>query len=295
VSAARDAKNQIEFEFSDPEVFKKLFSFFKGIKATEIYLRFTPKNLTFFTQDQKMTLRVVAHFNGSQATRYYCEGTFWMSVSNDSVKAIFASINKSFMSIRLEKSPLEEEELVITLIDPSVQKNCNYRVRTNDCASDCVKSLQQAEATIASLGNDKMDGNCVLAFTLSTQLLKKTMNDSANVGDNITIEKSGDYYLRFLVVSPQVQYEELYENSEAIKLTSMVGKNELFRCSTGTKSLCALADAVPTDDVRIMIPHPSRDEMSVPNIICRSVLDERLTIWTVVSAATAPAGAAAAR
>src|SRR3989344_3449699 len=86
VDSPKDPNNRLEFVYSDPMVFKSLFTYFKNIKARELHLRCTPKGLTFFARDHLKISRIVAHVAGEHVNWHYCESEYWLGINRDNVE-----------------------------------------------------------------------------------------------------------------------------------------------------------------------------------------------------------------
>ena len=245
VEIPSDDENRLEFVYDDPMMFKSMFTYFKNLKARDIHVRCTPRDITFFTRDSTRTCRIIAKLPGAQMNHYYCDGTFWLGLNRDSVEKIFACIDKSFYKITLFYRHDDTEHLVVRFKDPELEKDCNYKTRVS--VLDLDEDLVAAETmTVADWLK-----SFPIEFTLSAKQFKKTVTDASHHSDTITAEKLGAHPFQFTYSKAGMVYHETYRNPAKICLRSTVPDDGIFRCTIKLAHIKSLACAMVTSQIRI--------------------------------------------
>lgn len=247
VDSPKDIVNRLEFAYSDPTVFKSLFTYLKNVKARNIHLRCTPKGLTFFARDHSKTSRIVAHVAGDQVNWHYCENEFWLGINRDNVEKMFAAIDKTFFKITIIQTHDDINTLSFIFKDAEVDKECNYKVTLSTYAPD--EDLYDAEKILSP---DAMRTHFPIEFTLTAKQFKKTINDASNYSDVVTFEKPGGHPLQLTYAKQNMMYNEVYRNPAKIFLRSDVQPDSTFRCNIKIFNVKSLASSMVTDDVKIL-------------------------------------------
>lgn len=271
VDTPKDANNRLEFVYGNPSVFKSLFTYLKNLKARDVHLRCTPRGLTFFARDHTKTSRVVAHVAGEHANWHYCESEYWLGLNREHVEKMFASIDKTFFKITIIQGHEDSNSLTFVFKDAEVEKECNYRVTLSAYAPD--EDLYEAESVLRELTL-----TFPIEFTLTAKQFKKSISDASAYSESVTFEKLGAYPLQLTYARSNMSYNEVYRNSEKIRLRSSVGDGAAFRCTVRVANVKSLAASMVTDDVRILCREDG-------DILFRSAIDAKAL---VVSTMTKP-------
>lgn len=271
VDSPFDANNRLEHAYSDPSIFKSLFTYFKNIKAREIHMRCSPTGLTFFARDHSRTSRVVAHVAGDQVNWHYCEEEFWIGINREHAEKMFAAIDKTFFKITITQSRDDTNNLTFIFKDAEIDKECNYKIILSSYAPD--DELYDAESILTPAG---LIDNFPIEFTLSAKQFKKSIGDASNYSDTITFEKPGSHPLQLTYIKPSIVYNEVFRNDEKIHLRSAVSSNANFRCTVKIANVKSLASSMVTDDVRILC----REE---GDILFRSAIDVKALVVSTMT------------
>ena len=265
-------EDMLEFVYGDPTVFKSLFTYFKNVKTREIHLRCNPQGLTFFARDHSKTSRIVAHVAGEHVNWHYCEGEIWLGINRDNVEKMFSTIDKSFFKITIlyRKKELNENDLIFIFKDPSLEKECEYRIQTSTYTRD--DDLYDAEK---ALDPASINTTFPVEFTLSAKQFKKSIGDASHYSDTITIEKIKQHIL-FTYEKPNMKYIETYRVAEKIKLRSSIPESVMFGVRIKILNVKSLANSMVTDDIRILC---RGDE----DILFRSALDEKALVVSTLT------------
>lgn len=247
VETPADPENRLELVYEDPTMFKSLFAYFKNLKARDIHIRCTPEGMTFFTRDQTMTSRIVAHVPGARMNHFYADDAFWLGLNRDNVEKMFASIDKSFFKITILHRHDEPDSITFVFKDHDIDKECNYKVSMSALEPD--EELRAAEA----MTTDAALAQFPIEWRLTAKQFKKTIGDSSNYSDTVTVEKLGQMPLQLTYSRVNaLTYHEVYRSPEKIRLRSEVGEGQTFRCTFKVTNVKSLAAAMVTDTVRIL-------------------------------------------
>ena len=262
VNTPKDSNNRLEFIYSDPSIFKSLFTYFKNVKAKDIHLRCSPEGLTFFTRDHSKTSRIFATIYGKYVNWYYCVETFWVGINRETIEKVFSSIDKTFFKIVIIQSKDDKNSINIIFKDCDIEKECNYKILLSSYSRD--EDLYMAEKILEN--NDFL-----LEFTLTSKQFKKTINDAANYSDFITFEKILSNPLKLMYAKSNISYNEVYRSDEKILLTCNIESNNTFRATMKLNNIKSLASSMVTDDIKILC---KSDE----DILFRSEIDSKALI-----------------
>jgi hypothetical protein len=271
VDSPKDSNNRLEFVYSDPTVFKSLFTYFKNIKARDIHLRCSPTGLTFFARDHSKTSRVVAAVAGEHVNWHYCEGEFWVWINREHVEKMFAAIDKTFFKITILQAQDDPNSLTFIFKDAEIDKECNYKVTLSAYAPD--DDLYEAEQTLTP---DGLLTNFMIEFTLTAKQFKKSVSDASNYSDTVTFEKIGAHPLQLTYNKANMAYNEVYRTAGKIRLRSSVEDGANFRCTVKIANVKSLASSMVTDDVRILC----REE---GDILFRSAIDAKALVVSTMT------------
>jgi len=271
VDAPNDSKNRLEFVYSDPMVFKLLFTYFKNIKTRDIHLRCNRAGLTFFARDHSKTSRVVATVAGEHVNWHYCQDEFWIGINRENVEKIFAAIDKTFFKITIFQTIEDPNSLTFVFKDADIDKECNYKIILSTYAYD--PDLVEAEQ---SLTPDALQNQFPIEFMLTAKQFKKTIGDAVNYSDMVTFEKIGHHPLQIVYVKANMVYNEVYRTSSKIHLRTSVPEGATFRCAVNVANVKSLASSMVTDDVRILCREDG-------DILFRSAIDAKALVVSTLT------------
>jgi hypothetical protein len=271
VDAPKDPNNRIEFAYSDPSVFKSLFTYFKNIKAREIHLHCHKNGLTFYTRDHSKTSRIIAEVSGHHVNWHYCANDYWMSINRDSIEKIFSTIDKTFYKITIIQTHDDIDSLTFIFKDADIDKECHYKISLSYYSPDEdlyeIKEIITPEALLL---------NFPIEFTLTAKQFKKSISDASNFSNTITFEKIGTHPLQLNYSKSNLIYHEIYRASEKIHLRSSIAENEIFSTTIKIINIKSLAASMVTDDIRILCREGA-------DILFRSALDEKALVVSTIT------------
>jgi len=253
VDAPFDVNDCIELAFGKPMTFKALFAYFRGMKAHNVHCRCTPEGITFRMWDSEGVSRIFAVLPGGDMNHYYCDATYQLGISRESVDKIFASIDASYHKITLAVASDDTQHLHIIFKDSEIDKVSDYKVELIDLADDAELSGLEAEVAPASLAEYP------LSFTLGAKQFKKSVTDAHNIGaDAISIEKYHPHPpqkpnpLQLICAKGKVKCTEVFNTDEKIKLRADIKPGEFFKYVASVPKLKPLASVIPADEIEVI-------------------------------------------
>jgi hypothetical protein len=268
-----DPQNKFELVYSDPKMFKGLFTYFKNIKSDNFHIRCSKEEITFFTWGINKENRVIAKIDGNSLNRYYCEETFWMGAKRDKFYQVFTTVNKSFSKVTIVCKHDDDAHIEVIFYDGVLDRNCTYKIKLKELDED--NKLFEAEALISEAALRKYPIN----FVLSSSQFKTSITDASSIENKITIEKIGNSPLQITTPSGKdIVYEEVYKSDTKIKLISSVEDSMTFRCSFIGSNIKFIATSLVTGNVQIFASESD-------DLILRLIID-KLVINTMIQTET---------
>jgi len=271
IDSPRQPEHCIEFIYDDPLILKSIFAYFKNLKSRIIHVRCNKEGLTFFAKDHLETSRVVAKIMGEHSVLWYCEREFWFEFAREQVEKIFSTIDKTFSSFAMYQDRDQGDMITFSFEDPEIKKECKYRISLKSYEKDI--ELRNAESLLANTDDYKVE------FTLSSKQFKKSISDACCHSKTITydITNNEECILRMMYTLPEMVFDEIYQDSEKIKLKTKLTPSEHFQCEINIVNIKSLAMSMVTDNVRISCT-------SGAYLILRSLFEEKsITLDTVVN------------
>lgn len=249
VSQPHISDNVLELSHDDPNVFKSMFTFFKNIKVSDIIINCTSEDMTFFTQDSNRRLLICCKLRGKDLLSYYCSIPHSFSISNiEQLGNIFSTIDKTTNKITISKSTYKPNVLNVTFEDLEIEKACIYDININLTAKN--------DTNIVDILVPLLDESRTYAieFTLSAKHFKKTINDPMTVTKYLTLRAQkieNDIFLSFKYNVNSLQYEEIYNKVEKIKLGYFT-EDPICDVTFDLEAVKALASSMVSDEIKIM-------------------------------------------
>jgi hypothetical protein len=243
VDSPKCSEHNIEFVFEEPMIFKSIFAYFKNLHTHDIYMRCNKEGLTLFAWDHSKASRVVIKFKGSNSILWFCDKETWIGLNRAFVEKIFASIDKSFSTISIYQDTESPDSITISFEDSEIKKECNYCIKTTHLERD--DELRSAELLTSA------DMKYKIEFTLTSKQFKKSVLDAINYTGTITYDKIDGYPLRLMHNRVEMDFSEIYNDAEKIKLKTNLKEHEHFQCDVRLANIKSLATSMVTDNVCI--------------------------------------------
>lgn len=102
VENPENERNHIEFLYDNPEIFKKILSYFKSHAVSNIFITFKEKYILFWCEDNLKKNQIRVKIDCNLINRYYCLETLNIGISCDHLEKIMTTIDKTYNSILIQ-------------------------------------------------------------------------------------------------------------------------------------------------------------------------------------------------
>lgn len=275
VEAPSDSDLRLEFAFDRPPVFKKVFTYFKGINADTLYFLCTAGGFSIVTRDRFRKARVVTSVPAEAVNSYYCDrGGMLFSLRHTDVADAFNSIDKSFWKMSISARHDIPDEITITFKDHVLGKECVNRVKVTILTEipEDDRDLLDAQALI----KPRALGAAPVRFELTAKQFKKTISDAVRRKSTaLIVEKLGAHPMQIVDKGEGSgggsAYNEVYRKAAAISLKSDVADDDVMRCTFQVAVVKSLATAMVADVVGI---HCYRDGSGKDMVLVSPIVDD---------------------
>ena len=100
--------NVVELEYTNPIMFKRIFSLLKSMEITDVSLVFRQEGLVIVGLDSENRNTVYVNIHGKKLTSYYCHAPLRMGIQLKGMTAITNTISKDFSTIRLYTNQMDQ-------------------------------------------------------------------------------------------------------------------------------------------------------------------------------------------
>uniref|UniRef100_A0A6G7KUF3 PE301R n=1 Tax=African swine fever virus TaxID=10497 RepID=A0A6G7KUF3_ASF len=241
-------QSRLEFSYVIPLLFTNLFIYFTNLTSTNILVRCTPTEITFFSRVQSQASFVIATIDGKNVYHYYASVVFWLRINTELVAKMFISIVRSFLQITIVHRYVKPATLFFIFTDFVIDKECTYHITVSEPELDM--DLIAMEKSISA---ERLK-NYPLRWEFTSKQLKKTFTDLSNYTELVSIAKLGGdtplhlYFQKFISIS----YHEMYISSNKINLSSTIPMSQVFQIYVTIAHIKSLASAMVTDKIRIL-------------------------------------------
>lgn len=267
VSNPSNNQNIMEFVYSNPPLFKKLFNFFKLNSVIELEIVFDLNHVYITRMDHFGKSKLCCKIYCDKIPHYFCNQRRSIGVNRESIETFFHSVNTAYFRVTF----FMREEYSKSVINVSL-KNCTLGNRDNH------------ELELIEIGDkcepipDDIDANYPLRFTFPSKFFKKTITDIYQSSNKIlTIEKNGlDPLCLKYSVDRKVSSCSTYSEPEKINLYTEIKDGDIFGVSVKLEHIIGFAKAGLGDYITISA-HPFEP------LVFRAILDNGICVVTMVT------------
>lgn len=178
VNYPEDERNHVEFLYDNPEIFKKILSYFKSHAVNNIFITFKDNYILFWCEDNLQKNKIRIKVNCSLINHYYCLDTLNIGISSDHLEKIMATIDKTYNSILILSQKDSIHNYIQIILKDDIYTDRSYKVE-----------LISDYNTFHNM--DHLFDECpryTLNFKLPSKKFKAMVNDMAAFTDQVSIE-----------------------------------------------------------------------------------------------------------
>jgi hypothetical protein len=266
VDAPSNPHNMMEFVYSNPPLFKKIFGLFKNHFVIELSMVFDEKHLIMCRPDHLGKSIICVKIFCEKVPHYFCKRRIDTGVNRGHIETFFHSINTAYFRVTF----FVREEYSKSVLNVSL-KNCilgnrdNHELELIDISDKCEPIP------------DDIDDKYPLKFTFPSKFFKKIITDIHQSSKVLTIEKNGlePLCLKYCT-DRKVPSCSTYNEPEKINLYSEIEANDIFSVSVKIEHILQFAKAALGDFVTISADHTKP-------IVFRSILDNGVCMVTMMT------------
>jgi hypothetical protein len=244
-SEPNNLENCIEFYYTSPEVFKKLFTLYKQINARDVFIIFDIDEIVLIAQSFNKESIIKSVFECEKAHRYFNTQKLILRIGRINADRIISRIDPKFHSsvqLSVKKHQGVPDHLVLDLYNMSLKLKSNSKI-----SAQMVNTIEFEE-----IWDDKIYR---LSFELNKKNFKKIIGDIETVSSKFIIEKiSGNEPLKFKYNSDESLYsQEEFLNPKEIALQSNMYANEIIAATISVSNVKPISNSQIAENVRIYV------------------------------------------
>jgi hypothetical protein len=264
VAKPSNDNNVMEFVYSNPPLFKRLFGCFKLNSVIEINMVYDTNQLVMCMPDHLGKSIICAKIFCDKIPHYYCKRKVELGVNREHIETFFHSMNNAYFRVTF----FVREEYSKSVLNISL-KNCNIGNRDNH-EIELIDISEKCDPI-----PDNIDDNYPIKFTFPAKFFKKTITDISQRSKILTIEKNGlePLCLKYST-DRKVASCSSYNEPDKINLQSTIVDGKIFSVSVKLEYILAFAKSALGDFITISADYTNP-------IIFRSVLDNGVCVVTM--------------
>lgn len=236
----KDTANYMELTYSDPKLFKKVFSVFKTYACEKIHMVFDEK-IHFVGIDHTQRCHVYCDIDPRTLNHYYCGGAVTITVVQKEIERIFNTFDKNLLTATLLIDNENRNSLIIVTTD-------------NEMAARDTSSVEQQECDYVY---EEPIVNHTTKFTLNSKHFKKKIGDIIKIANEITFSRGETETLQVSSNNESrgtIRHDTSYSDLSKIKYEG----NETYCFTLRVKYIKPFSSANIGSDVDIAIDTESR-------------------------------------
>ena len=234
----------IEVVYSNPEMWKKIFTEFKNLAVDSVRMQFHETGISIITKDHLEKSEVLVEILGDRLNRYYCEAPLEIGVDLHHFLQIMQTLKKdhtkiTFSSIRQS----QRSKLRVVLHNATMNEDSGYNVD--------VRTIEPYDGTIRE---DLLhEPEYPLSFELDAKYFKNKVADWLRLGEVIKIEKSstGPLTINHVFDDKKGDHETTFKDSKKISLVANIEEDDLFAVSVLLQNLKPISTSTVADKIKI--------------------------------------------
>lgn len=170
-------RNHIEFMYDNPEMFKKILSYFKSHAVNSIFMAFTSTDVLIWCEDNLKKNKIRVKINCSMINQYYCFEPLNIGISCDHLEKIMATIDKTYNMITIVSQKDNVQNYLEVILEDDIMDR-SFKVE--------LMSDHNVFRSINHLFDD--DAKYSLSLNLPSKKFKSLINDMLTFSDEVSIE-----------------------------------------------------------------------------------------------------------
>jgi len=214
-------ENLVELVYQNPKIFKKIFAQYKSYDSTIIDISFNKTDVKIITRDHKRVIVEYTILNCNLLNHYYCKNPIRVGVKRDNLERLFRNIDKTHYKITFMLKEDYRSTLYMNIKNYEMGNEIQYEI-------EVVQNLELDELDDTNYD----ETNYPVKFEFPSKHFKTLIGDLKILSNTFSIQKLGLEPLQFTYEqTSKVNMNDVYYDSNKIKLHSIIKENEIFTAS----------------------------------------------------------------
>jgi hypothetical protein len=234
----------MELQYSNPEMFKKIFTEFKNLSVENVRMQFHENGVSIITKDHLQKSEFLAEILGDRLNKYYCENTLELGVSVHHLLQIMQTLKKDHSKITfLSTRQTQRSKLRVILHNATMNEDSGYNVD--------VTTIEPYDGTIRE--DLLLEPEYPLSFELDAKYFKNKVADWARLGEVIKIEKESDgpLIINHVFDDKKGDHETIFKDPKKISLVANIPEGEMFAVSVLLHNLKPISTSTVADKIKV--------------------------------------------
>lgn len=235
--------HSIEFYYAIPIQFKRIFALYKSEGVKDVTMSFTKTKITFLAKSYSDEAVMKTFIDCTKCHRYYCDEPEEITVSREIAEKVINRIESKFydcISFVVKHYTGEINQMIILLRNPML---------------DAISSHDINVSHLVDTSDDESwdETDYPLSFKFTKGNFKKYITDIETIGNELTIEKTGKFPLKFKYNAPvRLAAGESFPDDK-IDLKCVIRDTEIIAASVKVKEIKLFCGAQLADEVTIYV------------------------------------------
>jgi hypothetical protein len=244
-ATAKKDDNCMEFVYSQPVIFKKVFSLFKSSGSSELNIIFDMTEVRVLATDHPQKSDILIIFNASMLTHYYCAARMLITVKAEEIDDIIQVIDKDSTIVNMIVKKTNARSSFIILLQNEMELDLDFDVKLISSTIEHSFHLSDFDWSTHAIG-----------FEMISKDFKKLISNIERMSDAVTIKKVGatgmltfSYWNDLKTVKANI----VARKPENIKLKSSVAGDDIFLTTAKIVYIKPYSSAVLAEQITVHV------------------------------------------
>ena len=234
----------IEFLHDDPNMFKKIITFFKSTATHNIQIIFRPTEVVMFAKDHHDKSKIRIRIDATKVNHYYCKNTLDIGIALKDLDQLFNKADKDYKAFVLySNSSGMQKNIVLTFV--------------NEMEIDEVHTIDLI-GQYNHIDNERefIDEDYMIKFEWPNKYFRKTINDIRTISSQLSItqeDKNQPLILEYTSENKKIHSKYNVKNPAKIKLKSGLRHGDTFRVDIRLDYVKPISSSHIADNIVILL------------------------------------------
>ena len=234
----------IEFLHDNPNMFKKIISFFKSTATHNIQLIFRPNEVIMFAKDHHDKSKIRIKIDTNKVNHYYCKNILDIGIALKDLDLLFNKADKDYKAfVMYSNTSGMQKNIILTFV--------------NEMEIDEVHTIDLI-GQYNHIDNEQefIDEDYIIKFEWPNKYFRKTINDIRTISTQLSImqeDKDQPLVLEYISENKKIHSKYNIKNPAKIKLKSGLAHGDTFRVDIKLDYIRPISASHIADDIMIFL------------------------------------------